>query len=58
MATVAVLLILFLATLPFRRQSYNIFLALHSFLSGVFILGCYYHLGFRFKRGSEYINWM
>ncbi|EUC59854.1 ferric-chelate reductase, putative [Rhizoctonia solani AG-3 Rhs1AP] len=58
MATVAICVTLFFAALPFRRWSYEIFLVLHILLVVFVIIGCYYHIVWRFKWRYGYLNWI
>ncbi|KAG9098168.1 hypothetical protein FS749_004518 [Ceratobasidium sp. UAMH 11750] len=57
-ATVVLCLMVGFAVLPFRRWSYEIFLVLHVFFAAITIVGCYYHMTFRFNWRYGYLNWI
>ncbi|CAE6491999.1 unnamed protein product [Rhizoctonia solani] len=58
MATVAICIMLAFAALPFRRWSYEAFLVLHILFAAFVIVGCYYHIIWRFKWRYGYLNWL
>ncbi|KAG9083183.1 hypothetical protein FS749_006236 [Ceratobasidium sp. UAMH 11750] len=57
-ATVVICLMVGFAALPLRRWSYEIFLALHVLFAVFTIVGCYYHMVFRFNWRYGYLNWI
>ncbi|QRV85624.1 Ferric reductase like transmembrane component [Ceratobasidium sp. AG-Ba] len=58
LATVIICLMVGFAMLPFRKWSYEIFLILHILFAAFLIVGCYYHMIFRFEWRYGYLNWI
>ncbi|CAE6478377.1 unnamed protein product [Rhizoctonia solani] len=58
MATVAICVMIAFAALPFRRWSYEVFLILHILFAAFVIVGCYYHMIWRYKWRYGYLNWL
>ncbi|KDN38691.1 hypothetical protein RSAG8_09366, partial [Rhizoctonia solani AG-8 WAC10335] len=54
----AICIMLVFAALPFRRWSYEIFLVLHILFVAFVIVGCYYHIIWRFKWRYGYLIWL
>jgi hypothetical protein len=47
-----------LAAWPIRHRSYEFFIFLHIALGIVSLLGCWYHMDYRFADKYGYKNWL
>ncbi|EUC60494.1 ferric-chelate reductase (Fre2) [Rhizoctonia solani AG-3 Rhs1AP] len=56
--TVALCVMVALAAWPIRHRSYELFIFLHIALGIVSLLGCWYHMDFRFGVKYGYKNWL
>uniref|UniRef100_A0A0B7K638 Ferric oxidoreductase domain-containing protein n=1 Tax=Bionectria ochroleuca TaxID=29856 RepID=A0A0B7K638_BIOOC len=57
-ATLALVLILPFSLLPVRQRMYEFFHAAHIVLAILSIVGCWYHIIYRYKRQWGYENWV
>lgn len=58
LATIAMCILLPMSILKFRQAAYELFLALHIILAVLSLVGCYYHIIWRFDHQWGYETWI
>ncbi|KEY67092.1 hypothetical protein S7711_07067 [Stachybotrys chartarum IBT 7711] len=57
-ATLALVILIPISVLPLRKMAYELFHALHILFAILAIVGCWYHIIYRYQRQWGYENWV